>query len=121
MIRFSWAAKLAVQERRIKETPRECHSVRAGDAPYFDRLIHDTHKKAAEAKQRPAKVGDAAFDAELHSLVARIGTAWIVICKRQVVDGGHGRNWIIEVWIYVPRGNGNRGDWTIYNGPRSRL
>ena len=119
--RGEYMAKLAVQEKRIKETPRECHSVRAGDAPYFDRLIHDTHKKAADANQRPAKMGEAAFDAELHSLIYRIGTAWIAVCKRQVVDGEHGRRWIIEVWIYVPYGNGNRGGWVIYNGPRSRL
>ena len=54
-------------------------------------------------------------------MVTKAGTPWIVICKRQVVDGEHGTRWIIEVWIYVPRGNGNRGDWVIYNGPRSRL
>ena len=111
----------AVQERRIKEAPRDSLSVRAGDAPYFERLIHDTHKKAAETNHRPAKEGDPSFDADLHAVVTRAGTPWIAICKRQVVDGERGLRWIIEVWIYVPRGDGNRGDWVIYNGPRSRL
>ena len=39
--RGEYMGKLAAQERRIKGTPRECHSVRAGDASYYDRLIHD--------------------------------------------------------------------------------
>ena len=119
--RAEYMGRLAAQEERIKRTPRDCSNVRAGDAQYYDRLIHDTHKKAADANQRPAKEGEAAFDVELHSLVCRIGTAWIAVCKRQVVDGEYGRRWIIEVWIYVPYGNGNRGGWVIYNGPRSRL
>ena len=119
--RSEYMGKLDAQEKWIKETPRDGGSVRAGDAQYFDKLIHDTHKKAADSNQRPAKMGEAAFDAELHSLVCRIGTAWIAVCKRQVVDGEHGRRWIIEVWIYVPHGNRNRGGGVDYNGPRSRL
>ena len=45
-------------EKQIKEAQTDTTSVRAGDAPYFDQLIHDTRKKAAESGYRPAKEGE---------------------------------------------------------------
>ena len=60
--RKEYMAELDVQEKRILGIRQDNTSVRAGDAPYFEKLIHDTHKKAAEAGHRPAKEGDKSFD-----------------------------------------------------------
>ena len=56
--REKYMAELDVQEDWIRETRQDHTGVRAGDAPYFEKLIHDTHKKAAESGHRPAKEGD---------------------------------------------------------------
>ena len=84
-------------------------------------LIHDTHKKAAETGHRPAKAGDANFDAELDSVVARAGTPWGIFGKRQIVDGEDGISWVVQMWTYGPRGVVNIQQWAIYNGPRAKL
>ena len=118
--RMEYMAALAVQEQRIKETRQDNTSVRTGDAPFFDRLIHDTHKKAAESGHRPAKAGDASFDTELDFVVARAGTPWGIFCKRQIVDGEDGISWVIQMWTYQPRGGADIQQWAIYDGPPSK-
>ena len=94
-------------------------SVRAGDAPYFEKLIHDTHKKAAETGHRPAKEGDESFDTELHEVVTKAGTPWVVFCKRHIVDGEDGISWVIQMWTYGPSGGVNIDQWVLCNGPWS--
>ena len=100
----AYKAKLNEQEGRLKETRTDSTSVRAGDAQYFDQLIHDTRKKAADSGYRPAKEGDERFDAELHRIITLTGTPWVVSCKRQIVDGEGRVGWIIEWWFYRPNG-----------------
>ena len=119
--RQEYMAELEGQEKRIKELSQDNTSVRAGDAPFFDMLIHDTHKKAAETGHRPAKAGDANFDATLDSVVARAGTPWGIFCKRQIVDGEDGISWVVQMWTYGPRGVVNIQQWAVYNGPRAKL
>ena len=115
--RTEYMAELEGQEMRIKKSSQDNTSVRAGDAPFFDQLIHDAHKKAAETGHRPAKEGDAIFDSELHSVVAKAGTPWGVFCKRQIVDGDGNVSWVIEMWTYRPNGDVVITRWDIYNGP----
>ena len=115
--RKEYMAELEVQEKRIKGIRQDNTSVRAGDAPFFEKLIHDTHKKAAETGHRPAKEGDASFDSELDSVVAKAGTPWGVFCKRQIVDGEDGLSWVIQMWTYLPTGDVDIAQWVTYNGP----
>ena len=120
--RQKYMAELEVQEQRLKECREDSVSVRAGDAPFFDQMIHDTHKKAAETGYRPAKEGDAAFDSELDMAVSQAGTPWGVFCKRQIVDGEGGISWVIQMWTCGPHGETNIHQWAFYNGPpRSRM
>ena len=119
--RKAYVSLLDDQETRLKQARGDTSSVRAGDAPYFDQLIHDTHKKAAEEGYRPAKAGDKGFDAVLDEVVARAGTPWGVYCKRQIVDGEEGISWVIQMWTYNPRGGTDIHQWTLYNGPRARM
>ena len=100
----AYKAKLNEQEERLKETRTDSTSVRAGDAQYFDRLIHDTHVKAADSGYRPAKEGEKQFDAELQRVLTLIGTPCISSCKRQIVDGDGRIGWIVEWWYYQPNG-----------------
>ena len=69
--RDAYKAELEERWRRCQEARgREVKtSVRAGDAQYFDQLIHDTHKKAADSGYRPAKEGDERCDAELQPVI----------------------------------------------------
>ena len=82
--------------------PRGQDQRQAGDAQYFDQLVYDTHKKAADSGYRPAKEGDDRFDAELQQVIFTIGTWWLVSCKRQIVDGDGHIGYVIEWWIYRP-------------------
>ena len=116
--RTEYMAKLESQERRLKEIRQDDTSVRAGDAPFFDKLIHDTHVQAAKDGHRPAKEGDKSFDPELDRVVARARTPFVAWCKRQIVDGEDGIGWVIQMWTYLPSGDINIRQWVIYNGPQ---
>ena len=120
--RTEYMAKLESQERRLKEIRQDDTSVRAGDAPFFDKLIHDTHVQAAKEGHRPAKEGDKSFDPELDRVVARARTPFVAWCKRQIVDGEGGIGWVIQMWTYLPIGDAWRHvdtrQWVIYRGPR---
>ena len=118
--RDAYVAKLDEQEKRLEEAIPDCTSVRTADAPYFDRLIHATHKAAAKNYCRPAKDGDREFDTELNYVVEQAGSPFPVWCKRQIVDGEDGIGWIIECWIYFPgRDYPHINRWIVwYNGPQ---
>ena len=118
--RDAYMAKLDEQEKKLDAVIPDCTSVRAADAPSFDRLIHATHKAAAKDYCRPAKEGDKEFDTELDYVVQQAGSPWPVWCKRQIVDGEGGIGWIIECWIYFPgRDYPHINRWIVwYNGPQ---
>ena len=100
----AYMADMQTWEKRIKEAKTDTSSVRAGDAPYFDRLIHDTRKKAAEKGYRPAKEGEDQYDPVLGRVISTIGTPFIATCKRQILDGGSHLGWVLEWWYYNPDG-----------------
>ena len=81
------------------------------------RILLDEHKRQALQKMRPACRGDREFEAAIEETVSRLGTCWIIYCRRQVIEGTNLMD-IIEAWLYIP----GVGSWPVseYRGEPAR-
>ena len=71
--------------------------------------LWEEHSRQASQGYRPAGVDDAEWSTEIERLVLKIGTIFIVFCKRQVVDGAESVADVIEAWIWRP----GEGSWPV--------
>ena len=98
-------------ERSQRPTRRQNNSeVRKMDEHLWRKLLLDEHRKQAMNGFRPARPGERAWDRDLHQLATKLGTCFIVFCRRQVVDGAEGLHDVIEAWLYVP----GFGYWSMH-------